>query len=112
MLMRSLVLHNEFVNMIDFGKLRGIKTRAELDAHHPLELMDVGNSTVDFQRAQDFIAPVRVGSALLAEPLRLYYQAISEVPALRLGEIEGNRRSRPGSAGPQELSKHCVSRCT
>ena len=88
MLMRSLVLHNEFVNMIDFGKLRGIKTRAELDAHHPLELMDVGNSTVDFQRAQDCIAPVRVGSALLAEPLRLYYQAISEVPALRLGEIE------------------------
>ena len=88
MLMRSLVLNNEFVNMIDFEKLRAIRTRAELDAHHPLDLMEVDGSTVDLQMSQDFIAPLRVGGALLVEPLRLYYQAVSERPALRVREIE------------------------
>ena len=88
MLMRSLVLHNEFIDLIDFGKLRQIKTRAEVDAHHPSELLTAGSFTIGSQRSQDLLSPVRVGSALLVEPLRLYYQAVSEMPALGVAEIE------------------------
>ena len=88
MLMRSLVLHNEFIDLIDFGKLRQIKTRAEVDAHHPSELLTTGSFTIGSQRSENLLAPVRVGSALLVEPLRLYYQAVSEMPDLGVDEIE------------------------
>ena len=35
------------------------------------------------QQIEDLFVPVRVSTVLLAEPLRFYYQAVTEVPALR-----------------------------
>ena len=83
MLMRSLVFSNEFVHLIDFQKLRTVKTRAELDTHGPFEFLAVETSTMTVQQIEDLFAPVRVSNVLLAEPLRFYYQAVTEVPALR-----------------------------
>ena len=126
MLMRSLVLHNEFIDLIDVGKLSQIKTRAEVDAHHPAELLTVGSFAIGSQRFQDLLAPLRVGSALLVEPLRLYYQAVSKTPTLRAGEVEeivGPGPVRPalrdyrnivfhvahGSMNPDEIESEFVS---
>ena len=95
-LMRSLVLANEFVNLLDISKLRAIKSRTELDAHNPFDLMAIDSTSITYQQAQDLIAPVRVSTALLAEPLRMYHQAVEELPELRHDEIEG-------IAGPQTV---------
>ncbi len=98
MLMRSLVFSNEFVHLMDFQKLRAVETRAELDAHEPFEFLAAETSTMTEQQIEDLLAPVRVSNALLAEPLRIYYQAVTEVPALRdraLEEIAG-----PGAMSP------------
>ena len=98
MLMRSLVFANEFVHLTDFQKLRAIGTRAELDSHEPLEFLKAETSTMTEQQIEDLFAPVRVSNALLAEPVRIYYQAVTESPALRdraLEEIAG-----PGSMSP------------
>ena len=92
MLMRSLVFSNEFVHLMDFQKLRAVETRAELDAHDPFEFLATETSTMTEQQIEDMFAPVRVSNALLAEPLRIYYQAVAETPALRdqgLEEIAG-----------------------
>ncbi len=92
MLMRSLVFLNEFVHLIDFQKLRAVRTRAELDAHEPFEFLEAETSTMTEQQIEDLHAPVRVSNALLAEPLRLYFQAVKEAPSLRdraLEEIAG-----------------------
>ena len=88
MLMRSLVLSNEYVNLFDIGKLRAIKSRTELDAHNPFDLLVTGTPTLTKQQAQNLIAPARVSTALLAEPLRIYYQAVKRVPELRHTAIE------------------------
>ena len=80
---RSLVFANERVHLIDFEKLRSIKTRAELDAHQPLELLLDGTPTATEQEIQDLTAPWRVSCALLAEPLRLYFQTVQVMPPAR-----------------------------
>ncbi len=95
-LMRSLVLSNEFVNLLDISKLRAIRSRTELDAHSPFDLLVMDTSSITDQQAQNLIAPVRVSTALLAEPLRIYHQAVEEFPELRHDEIEG-------IAGPQAV---------
>ena len=88
MLMRSLVFANEFVHLIDFEKLRSFKTRAELDKHSPIGLLVEGTSAATEQEEQNLIAPLRVSCALLAEPLRLYYQTVEIMPNLRREAIE------------------------
>ena len=98
MLMRSFVFSNEFVHLMDFQKLRAVETRAELDAHEPFEFLATETSTMTEQQIEDLIAPLRVSNALLAEPLRIYYQVVTEAPALRdraLEEIAG-----PGPMSP------------
>ena len=88
MLMRSLVFANEYVHLLDFEKLRSIKTRAELDMHPPLELLVQGTSAATEQEIQNLTAPLRVSCALLAEPLRLYYQTVDVMPNLRRKAID------------------------
>lgn len=88
MLLRSLVLSNEYMNLIDVNKLRAIKSRAELDAHNPFDLLVTETPTLTVEQMQNLIAPVRVSIALLAEPLRIYYQAVERVPELRHNAIE------------------------
>ena len=88
MLMRSLVFANEYVHLIDFEKLRSVKTHAEWDAHRPLELLVDGTSAATTQELQDLTAPWRVSCALLAEPLRLYYQTVEVMPSLRREAID------------------------
>ena len=90
--MRSLVFANEFVHLVDFQKLRAVETRAELDAHEPFEFLAAETSTMTEQQIEDLFAPVRMSNALLAEPLRIYSQTVTEAPALRdraLEEIAG-----------------------
>ena len=87
-LMRSLVLSNEFVNLLDINKLRAIRSRSELDAHSPFALLDVDTTPFTGQQSQNLIAPVRVSTALLAEPLRIYHQVVEEIPELRHDEID------------------------
>ena len=82
MLMRSLVFANEFVYLIDFDKLRSIKSRAELDTRPLLELLLDGTPVATDQETQNLFAPWRVRCALLAEPLRLYYQTVELMPEL------------------------------
>ena len=88
MLMRSLVLSNEFVNLLDISKLRAVKERAELDAMNPFDLLVTRTTPLTEQQAQNLISPVRIGNALLAEPLRIYYQTVEEAPELRHNGIE------------------------
>ena len=88
MLMRSLVFANEWIHLLDFEKLRSIKTRAELEAHRPHELLLDGTSAATEQELQDLTAPLRVSCALLAEPLRLYYQTVEVMPSLRREAID------------------------
>ena len=98
MLMRSLVFSNEFVHLVDFQKLRAVETRAELDAHEPFEFLAAETSTMTEQQIEDIFAPVRMSNALLAEPLRIYYQTVTEAPALRdraLEELAGPRPMSP-----------------
>ena len=83
MLMRSLVFANECVHLINFEKLRSIKTRAELNERDPFELLSDGNSAATEQEIENLMAPWRLSCALLAEPLRLYYQAVEAMPTLR-----------------------------
>ncbi len=95
MLMRSLVFLNEFVHLMDFQKLRAVETQAELDSREPFEFLAAETSTMTDQQIEDLLAPVRVSHALLAEPLRIYYQAVTEAPTLRdraLEEIAGQGR--------------------
>ena len=92
MLMRSLVFANEWIHLLDFEKLRSIKTRAELEAHRPHKLLLDGTSAATEQELQDLTAPLRVSCALLAEPLRLYYQTVEVMPSVRreaLDEVVG-----------------------
>ena len=100
--MRSLVFANECVHLIDFEKLRSIKTRAELDAHQPLELLLDGTPTATEQEIQDLTAPWRVSCALLAEPLRLYFQTVQVMPSLRREAID---EAVGASAVPTELTR-------
>ena len=102
MLMRSLVFANEYVHLIDFEKLRSIKTRAELDAHRPPELLLDGTSAATEQEIQDLTAPWRVSCALLAEPLRLYYQTVEVMPSLRREAID---EAVGAAAVPTELTR-------
>ena len=102
MLMRSLVFANECVHLVDFEKLRSIKTRVELEAHHPFELLLVGTSAATDQEIQDFAAPLRVSCALLAEPLRLYYQTVEALPSLRREAID---EAVGAAAVPTELTR-------
>ena len=88
MLMRSLVFANESVHLVDFEKLRSIKTRAELAMHPPLQLLVQGTPVKTEQEIQNITAPLRVSCALLAEPLRLYYQTIKVMPNLRREAID------------------------
>ena len=88
MLMRSLVFANECVHLINFEKLRSIKTRAELNERHPSELLLDGTSAATGQEIENLMAPWRLSCALLAEPLRLYYQAVEAMPTLRRESIE------------------------
>ena len=102
MLMRSLVFANECVHLIDFEKLRSIKTRAELDVHPPLQLLLQGTPAATEQEIQNLAAPWRVSCALLAEPLRLYYQTIEVMPNLRREAIDDTVGT---SAVPTELTR-------
>ena len=102
MLMRSLVFANEFVNLIDFDKLRSIKTRADLDTRPLLELLLDGTPIATDQEAQNLFAPWRVSCALLAEPLRLYYQTVEAMPDLRREAID---EAVGSMAVPAELAR-------
>ena len=102
MLMRSLVFANEFVNLIDFDKLRSIKTRAELDTRPLLDLLLDGTSVATDQETQNLFAPWRVSCALLAEPLRLYYQTVEAMPDLRREAID---EAVGSTAVPTELAR-------
>ena len=102
MLMRSLVFANECVDLIDFEMLRSIKTRAELDARQPFELLLEGTPTATEQEIQDLAAPWRVSCALLAEPLRLYFQTVEVVPSLRREAIDG---AVGGTSVPTDLTR-------
>ena len=97
MIMRSLVFANEFVDRVDFDRLRAIETGAEFDAQDPLGLFKEGPFR-DEQQAENARAPARVSDALLAEPLRIYYTAVKQEPRLRDPAIE--RIAGPGSVPP------------
>ena len=102
MLMRSLVFANECVHLLDFEKLRSIKTRAELDVQPPLQLLLQGTPAGTEQEIQNLTAPWRVSCALLVEPLRLYYQTVEVMPNLRREAID----EAAGTAGvPTELAR-------
>ena len=102
MLMRSLVFANECVHLLDFEKLRSIKTRAELDAQPPPQLLLQGVPAGTEQEIQNLAAPWRVSCALLVEPLRLYYQTVEVMPNLRREAID----EAAGTAGvPTELAR-------
>lgn len=88
MLMRSMVLLNEFVYLMDFQKLRAVKSRAELNTYGLLDFLLVDGSTMTEQQIENLIAPVRVSNALLAEPLRIYSQTVTEMPELRDSVLE------------------------
>ena len=103
MLMRSLVFANEFVHLLDFEKLRSIKTRAELDLHPPHQLLLLqGTPAATEQENQNLVAPWRMSCALLAEPLRLYYQTVKVMPNLRREAID---EAVGTAAVPTELAR-------
>ena len=103
MLMRSLVFANEFVHLLDFEKLRCIKTRAELDLHPPHQLLLLqGRPAATEQEIQNLAAPWRMSCALLAEPLRLYYQTVEVMPNLRREAID---EAVGTAAVPTELAR-------
>ena len=58
MLMRSLVFANEFVNLIDFDKLRSIKAPADLDARPLLELL-LDGTPIDWTLRENVRAHLR-----------------------------------------------------
>ena len=98
MLMWSLVFANEFVHLVDFKKLRTVETQSDLSAHEAFAFLAAETATMSAQQIEDLFAPLRVSNALLAEPLRIYYEVVQEVPELRdrgLEEIVG-----PGPVPP------------
>ena len=102
MLMRSLVFANECVHLLDLEKRRSIKTRAELDAQPPLQLLLQGTPAATEQEIQNLAAPWRVSCALLVEPLRLYYQTVEAMPNLRREAID---EAAGTAAVPTELAR-------
>ena len=102
MLMRSLVFANEYIHLIAFDKLGSVKTHSEWDPNRALELLVDGTPATTHQEIQNLVAPWRVSCALLAEPLRLYYQTVEVMPSLRREAID---EAVGAAAVPTELSR-------
>ena len=81
-LMRALVLTNEASSYIDLEKLRAIESPDHPDNHDPFECLAGDKVPGTLQETVEWLAPDRVAVALLAEPLRVYLQAVSTGPVL------------------------------
>ena len=85
MLLQAFVLFNEYISLLDPKKLGSIE---DPNAHHPHELMAPNKVPETEQQNLDQVAPVRVGAAMLYEPLRIYTEVVKEIPELRDDGVE------------------------
>ena len=85
LIMQSFVLANEYVSLLDLKKLTSVNDPI---AHHPHDLMVEGRVPETEQQELDQVGAVRVGTAILYEPLRIYTQAANQFKELRDDGIE------------------------
>ena len=86
LLLRSRILANEFLVRLDIQKLAASENPSR---HDPRRFMRPETAPKTLQQYLDAVAPVRVGFALVAEPLRIYCEATERNSRLKDGVIEG-----------------------